>query len=226
MARGGEGSAPEGCGRRDATIISAFRTRKIAARQRRRNPGRRAARRWHETKCTPSEAALIPGRRLMVGSLTCLEPISNDLVLALHFFEFFSGLFVPGDGSLEMALALQRAVFAMRHRSSPTGGNACVNRHFKTWKQTRIIGGDFPRPFGAVCEELSWFRPMNVPATGTRVRARFSRELSLFDARSFPHAAQCGAGAASIGETAFLSARSMMSAGLTVSHFTDAEWGR
>ena len=57
-------------------------------------------------KVYASEAALLPGRRLVVGSLTRLEPISNDLVLALHFFEFFSGLFVPGDGSLEMALAL------------------------------------------------------------------------------------------------------------------------
>lgn len=47
--------------------------------------------------------------------LARLKPVSNDLVLALHLFQFCFGLFVAGDSSLMMARPFQRAVLTMRH---------------------------------------------------------------------------------------------------------------
>lgn len=51
-------------------------------------------------KKAPLEAVLVSGRRLLICSLMCFQPISKGLVLALHLFEFLSRPFVPRDGSL------------------------------------------------------------------------------------------------------------------------------
>ena len=45
--------------------------------------------------------------------------VSDDLVLLLHFFEFFFGLFVAGESSLNTAFLLQSAVLTMRHCHAP-----------------------------------------------------------------------------------------------------------
>ena len=63
------------------------------------------------------------GWKLLLCFLARLKPISDDLVLALHFCEFFLGLFVPCESSLNVALPLQRAIFPMRHGHSPLKGS-------------------------------------------------------------------------------------------------------
>lgn len=57
-------------------------------------------------KRPPTDAALLSGRDCFGCVRSRLQPVSNGLVFALHFFEFCFGLFVPRDGSLNMTLSL------------------------------------------------------------------------------------------------------------------------
>ena len=52
--------------------------------------------------------------RLLACLLMQFQPVSNDLVLALHLFELFLGRFVLCDGALETALVLQCTILYLR----------------------------------------------------------------------------------------------------------------